>query len=544
MEDEQGQPAGRDQDRVVLDLVALLHDKRAEIALAWAELIRREMADTPYGRRPVEEIRDNNLTVMDVLHDLLVGSDYLPVVKWAPLPHTSAYSRIGMRAPEVVEAVRLSRQVLDPIVSAAFPANSSHGREARLRLEAGMSSFAALATEEYATQLTSYLDEQYRRTETMLSMARAASVNLELENVLSETVKGIAAAVGVDHGRMILIGDDGREGTVWAAIGDAEEAPDAGAPLKHTFALSDTTFIGPVVEQKRPLVYQDVERDSTTRSDPRFESRRWTMGVPCVLDGRVLGVALVFSHTAPRTFTPAQIELAEGIANVAAPAIENARLHRQVTQLTIAEERARLAQELHDELAQTLSAMRFHTSVISGLLAGQQTAEAEQALRTLEDMIGQAHVDVREAIYNLRSLASLQAGDLAALQSYLSRYEQHHGLAVELQAGEEAAGVLAGATGVQVLRVLQEALTNVRKHGRTRHARIELVRDGAWVVASVQDDGQGFDPAAIAGKDTAHIGLEVMRERAEKVGGTLSIRSEPGRGTRVELRVPYGERAP
>ena len=261
-----------------------------------------------------------------------------------------------------------------------------------------------------------------------------------------------------------------------------------------------------------------------------------------MLNDRVLGVAVVFSCDAPQTFTEAQIELAVGIASVVAPAIENARLHQKIPQLAIAEERARLAQELHDDVVQTLAATQFYASLAGDLLEQNELPRAKAALSALREMISQAYVGVREAIFDLRSMASLQVCGLTALQSYLAHYEQRYGLDVCLEADGEAAGVLAGAPGVQVFRILQEALGNVRKHGQTAQARVDLQREGPWVRISVQDDGQGFDPALVADQETPHFGLQIMRERAEKVGGTLCVESQPGRGTLVVLRVPFPQR--
>jgi signal transduction histidine kinase len=181
-------------------------------------------------------------------------------------------------------------------------------------------------------------------------------------------------------------------------------------------------------------------------------------------------------------------------------------------------------------------------SLIDDLLVQQQLSQAQAGLSVLHNMIDQANVDVREAIFNLRSMASLQMCGLAALQTYLAAYEQRYGLVVDLQADEEAAGVLVGETGLHTFRILQEALTNVRKHGKTCRAQVGLERDGSWVRITVQDEGQGFDTVAVRDRDPKGFGLQVMRERAGKVGGALSVESQLGQGTRLVLRVPYPQK--
>jgi signal transduction histidine kinase len=540
---EKGRETGCQEGQVLLDLIALLDERRQEIAVDWAEVIHQEMPDTFYGQRPLDEIVENDLVALDMLKDVLRGADSLPT-DLANLPEPSAYLRQGMPVTEFMQAAWLCKQVLTPIVTAAFPPDSPGGPEALHRMEAGVAKFAALVVGEYAALLTQYNEEQHRRTELMLDMARAVSASLELKDVLRRAARGIASAAGGIHSSICLIEDDNVTGTLWAGTETLSpvQLRFLGPAGQRAVNLSESTFVRRVLDEKKVVIWPDVQNDPTVGDDIRSLGLRSVIGVPCAVTKRILAVAFVIDTTAPSTFTPDQIELALGVANVVAPAIENARLHQKVAQLAVAEERARLAQEIHDQLAQTMGAMQFYVSLIDDLLAQQQFSQAQAGLSVLHGMIDQANVDVREAIFNLRSMASLQVCGLAALQTYLAAYEQRYGLTVDLHADEEAAGVLVGETGLHAFRILQEALTNVRKHGKTCCARVGLEREGAWVRISVLDEGEGFDPATVNDLDPKGFGLQVMRERAEKIGGTLSVVSQPGQGTSLVLRVPYPQK--
>ena len=127
---------------------------------------------------------------------------------------------------------------------------------------------------------------------------------------------------------------------------------------------------------------------------------------------------------------------------------------------------------------------------------------------------------------------------LPALLEYLDDYRVHYAMDVQFETKGGGEAVLEGSAQVQVMRIVQETLNNVRKHARTNKARICIERNNAHIRISVQDDGQGFDPASVMGRDRQYVGLQVMRERAESIGGTLTLESQPGKGTTVVLEVP------
>ncbi|MBN1317432.1 MAG: hypothetical protein JXA42_18265, partial [Anaerolineales bacterium] len=310
--------------------------------------------------------------------------------------------------------------------------------------------------------------------------------------------------------------------------------------LHRSIPLSDTSLIKLVVDERRPFCFHDAQADKgAARRAAALWGTRAILAVPIILKGRMLAVAIGLNLDENCTCTDQQMELISGIANAVAPAIENARLHQMVEQLAVLEERSLLAQEIHDELAQTLGAIRFRASLTNDFLINEQWTQVREGVLVLKDMIDAAYTGVREAIFNLRSITSLGSGGLEALQGYLDNYRKYYGLDVSLEADGEAVDALVACTGVQTIRIIQEAISNVRRHGQTTQARVQIKRKGPWVRITIKDDGQGFDPAAAPGEKSQHFGLQFMRERAAKVGGTLAVESQPGQGTQVILCVPY-----
>jgi signal transduction histidine kinase len=227
--------------------------------------------------------------------------------------------------------------------------------------------------------------------------------------------------------------------------------------------------------------------------------------------------------------------------------MENARLHGEVQGAAATVERERIARELHDSLAQALGYVRLRGAAARDALARGDTAGADAALAEIGDVVGETYGEVREAILGLRHGSDGRERSLAdALGEYVARYREQSGVDVTLEIGPGVREArLAPAIEIQLVRIVQEALANVRKHARTTraHLRLDVVvgQGGPRLRAVVADEGRGFN--LDTGTVGAHFGLAIMRERAEGVGGAFEIETAPGRGTRVVVTVPL-ETAP
>jgi signal transduction histidine kinase len=208
-------------------------------------------------------------------------------------------------------------------------------------------------------------------------------------------------------------------------------------------------------------------------------------------------------------------------------------------------ERDRVARELHDSLGQVLGYAKMQAQAARGLLARQEWRQADEHLAQLVAVAQDAHADVREYILGARAAGASEAEFLPSLEDYLHRFRSAYGIDATLETPTELAGrALEPMVGAQLIRIIQETLTNVRKHARARAVRVSLSLEEGKARAVVQDDGQGFDPAQLAAAEANTFGLRFMRERADEVGGTVEVRPVPGRGTRVVITVPLQGRVP
>jgi signal transduction histidine kinase len=200
------------------------------------------------------------------------------------------------------------------------------------------------------------------------------------------------------------------------------------------------------------------------------------------------------------------------------------------------EERERLSRELHDGLAQLVAYLLVRLDTVVALVTADRRSEALAELERLRTVADDLYVDVREAIAGLRSRVA-ERGLVSALSDYAAQFEERYGLAVDLNLAAMPAD-LPSAVGLDLFRIVQEALTNTRKHANASRAWVTVDRPTPDLVCLViGDDGTGFNPTIPPPRGT--IGLATMRERAAAFGGQLMIDSQPGGGTRVTVTIPF-----
>ncbi len=219
-----------------------------------------------------------------------------------------------------------------------------------------------------------------------------------------------------------------------------------------------------------------------------------------------------------------------------------AQLLEQQRALATFQERERVAWELHDSLVQVLGFVKMQAQAARGLLAQDQTAEVDAYLAQLVAVTQDAHADAREYLLGATPGAPGAASFLPALERYLRRFTESYGIATKLNIPPELTGrTFEPMVEAQLLRIIQEALTNVRKHARARGVDIRFGVSDSVAEAIIQDDGAGFRPETLDTAEGQKFGLRFMRERAEAVGGAVRIHSAPGEGTQVVISVPLGK---
>ena len=211
---------------------------------------------------------------------------------------------------------------------------------------------------------------------------------------------------------------------------------------------------------------------------------------------------------------------------------------RRVQGLAVLEERERLAREMHDGLAQNLGYLLLKVRMLSELIPPPCPPRVAAALGEAEKIAADAFREVRQSIFGLRTMVTRSLGLVPTLAEYLHDFSEQSGVAVDLRLGDEARIRLSPDREVQLIRIIQEALTNVRKHAGARQASVSLEATGEGLEVAIADDGCGFDPARVQAVGRGSFGLQTMEERAAAVGGALRVESAPGKGTRVVVRFP------
>lgn len=363
-------------------------------------------------------------------------------------------------------------------------------------------------------------------------ISSAVSQPLEIEEMMHLVLRETLRVASLPRGIAMLLDEENRLLVQVAHVGVPEWFRQALITVRVGDGLA-----GWVAEKGEVLIIEDVAHDPRPYVPRTTEVLQFYAGIPLKAGERVLGVMNLFTNQ-KHYLTPEQIALLTSAGHQLGVAIHAARLNDQLRGMAALEERARLSRELHDNLLQVLAYMHLKSQIAARLVKQDRLFEAQQELKEMEQVSSQAYDDVRDSIAGLRVTLSPQGGLVAALEEHISQFRERSQLAVRLDAAAWDVPALPQNTEVQLLRIVQEAMTNVRRHARAGSLEIVLASVDHVATISVRDDGIGFDPSGIKGDGQQHLGLQTMRERAESVGAALTIRSEPGHGTEVALSLP------
>ncbi len=215
----------------------------------------------------------------------------------------------------------------------------------------------------------------------------------------------------------------------------------------------------------------------------------------------------------------------------------SAREQDILTMNAVMQERERLSRDLHDGAAQLVAQLLLRLDTIKALVGADRQQEAEAELERLHGIAGEIYEDIGESIAGLRTNVREQ-GLIRALQDYVDVFEERHQIPTSLRT-DDAADQLSPLAALQLFRLIQEALTNVRKHAGAREAMVTLTSHGPdQLRVVIADDGQGFTPGSQKSGRARPLGLTSMRERVEALGGTFHVQSQPGAGTHVTATIP------
>ena len=256
------------------------------------------------------------------------------------------------------------------------------------------------------------------------------------------------------------------------------------------------------------------------------------VSVPIRLHGRLIGEVDLFFRSEV-TLRPDEVELLDALANHLASALEGLRAAALEREAAAGAERALLARELHDSIAQSLAFLKIQVQLMRSATQKGQAEQVNTALNELDEGLKESINDVRELLVHFRTRTNTDDIE-AALHETLQKFRHQTGLVAHLQTEGEGLP-LPSDVQVQVLHVVQEALSNVRKHAHAKVVTLRVLKGARWRF-SVHDDGIGFD--AEAPKGESHVGMKIMSERAARIGALVEVESEAGAGSIVTLILP------
>lgn len=375
-----------------------------------------------------------------------------------------------------------------------------------------------------ATEITTALDSarlRARQMATLYAVDRATQERRSLDSLLASVLDTTVSGWGVEAGAILLLRDDSWDIRTHRGLESTDDAAGIGGPA---FGLA-LRLAERAMRTGQPIFMQE-----RAGNDP-FASAAVLL---LQTEGETLG-ALFLGSSEAGTFKPSQVDLMRAIASQIALAVRNAQLYSQLRQTAVVEERYRLSREMHDGVAQTLGYLGMQAERLERLAARGETDRLPAELHDLREVIANAYLEVRETIDGLRLTVDGPGGFSQALAAHIADFTRRTGLTVECS-GTESLPELAPDVALHLLRITQEALTNVRRHANASHAWINVARQNGSLELTVADDGRGFENDSPF--DRQHVGLASMRERVRSLDGQLTVATSPGQGTRVTARVP------
>ena len=365
----------------------------------------------------------------------------------------------------------------------------------------------------------------------LVSEERLVSSVLQRVVDISRELSGARyAALGVidDTGRLSAFLTSGIDHQTRAEMGDLP---------------SGKGLLGTMLQRTEPLrVNRISDHADSVGFPPKHPDMTSFLGVPIRYKGRAVGSLYLTDKDGGAPFDEDDEEIVRLFSNQAAVAIRNAELNEQVQALAAETERTRISREMHDGLAQVLGYVNAKAQAVEALLANRDLQAAEVNLREMSETARQAYREVREGILALRTQVGAERSLADALGEFISEFQHQLGPSTTVHNEIPETLNLTPLQEVQLVRIVQEALTNARKHARAKTVWVTFEQLNDRLEIEVRDDGEGFNPLTIKRGEWPHLGLQTMQERAEAVGGVLRIDSAPKQGTSVRVSIPHAPR--
>lgn len=380
-------------------------------------------------------------------------------------------------------------------------------------------------------QIQDRLEHRNRELLALHAAGLDVASELSLAIVLNKVVEQARNLVGAKYGALSVIDREGNiKEFITSGVTTEERAAIGPPPVGHgVLAVS-------LIEGQHLRLANVAEHPRSAGFPPNHPVMRSLLAVPVSCKSPFLGNIYLSEKLDGSLFTDDEEETLERFAVQAAIAIDNAHLHAQAEEIATARERLRIAHEMHDGIAQVLGYVNTKVQAAKQYFRMGRMEEGNAQLEQLAVSARQAYSDVRESIVGLRTLPGSDRMLADVLAEFLQQWKDQSGIEVEFTI--DPALRLQTSAELQIVRIIQESLTNVRKHARATKAGVDVRRQDDRLVVSIRDDGTGFNPEATARGEFPKFGLTTMRERASSIHGLLDIESAPGRGTTVRFTMP------
>jgi two-component system nitrate/nitrite sensor histidine kinase NarX len=426
-----------------------------------------------------------------------------------PLLEIPIIEKLGYETPANVYCLQLRRGDRDYGVLNLYLAQNH-------RMDTKTQEFMRTLLDETALALESIRLQQ--REIATLQQLQAVRRQTDLDSLEREILENVKEALNADF--VVL---QFREGDIPASRQlVAGQFPESGTAVIEG-------LIQGVVTSGKPVLLATLDNDQIEGHDLHS-----VIAAPLVLPEESVFGAMAAGNTSKHKFNNRHLTLLQTLAGQISLVVRNTELLAEIEFNTIISERSRLAREIHDGLAQTLGYLKLQAAQMGNLLALEDTDRLHESLTTTYKVLSDAYLDVRQAIDGLR-ISPNGEGLSAWLEETCREFEENFALLVNL--GEVPDQVsLPPEVQVQLIRIVQEALSNVRKHACATQAWVTCSQAGDYFVIEIRDDGRGFSPDEIPG--VSKYGLQGMRERSELIGAEFRVFSKPDLGTTVSIRLP------
>jgi signal transduction histidine kinase len=387
---------------------------------------------------------------------------------------------------------------------------------------------------ELESNLNENQEEILRRAENLdaiLSISEAISQTLSIPQVLEQALDTVLEVMELSSGGMRLLDQEmgcfrlvSQRGLNPQIVQEIECIPQG------------IGFQGEVAMTLRPVFTSDLSTDPRTQSVGAVEEGFRSLVLVPLLAGRELVGIMEFSSKEAHTWEDDELRWFATIGRQIGTAINRIQLSEQIRDRAILEERGRLSQEIHDGLSQLVGSLRLRAEETLYRLEDEDWINVRKGIEEIERNARDAYASLREEMLGLRDTV-VSGQDLVPLfTEFLSRFQRQWGIEAKLLVEDKQPYSAPPVVEVQLLRIVQEAITNIRRHASASQIFVRLYQDEDRLYISVKDDGRGFHTGEEI--DESKLGLSIMRERASSVGGKVTVDSIPGTGTTVHIEMP------